>query len=346
MSRVLRFDDEISRRVLPAGLVSIVAHLGLFWAIGTGATLLPPDESLSPLRFVGQTFDVDALGADNQDEARPPGSESAPSAAAPLEEPPPDNVTPAPEADTTYAADENNATVDAHVEPPAKSKHEHEPIVEKPDPSPHPVKPPDNDPKEQENEEARAKRRPARPSQNPIDPFDLAVPGDSSGSAVPQTPSDTGSYGAEGSQAPVTDVFKAFLHLFPEANRHNPAWHDLPLGPFGRVEFSLTVGENARLLSIEIHDNEKAPSPKLLTDAVRKTQTYLFHQRLGWEGARRDGSERLALTIRVEQKSPHATTPEREGTQRHGRYGEARPTGAFFTYYDGRHIDIELERVP
>src|SRR5690606_24559343 len=80
-----------------------------------------------------------------------------------------------------------------------------------------------------------------------------------------------------------------------------------------------------------------------LIDAIRKTQTYLHHQRLGWEGERREGRQRLALTVKVEKKSPHPSAPDRTGTQRHGRYGESRPTGAFFTYYDGHHIDIELD---
>lgn len=328
MARALRFDDETSRWALPAGVVSIVAHVGLFWAIGAGATLIPPEQPLSPLRFVGQTFDVDALGLDNQDEAQPQGSESDPSQGAPFEEPTPEEAN-APKEDSPEAEPEDES--------------EPVPITDTSAPPHNPAKPQES---ERPKEDAKAPPVPARPSKKPVDPFDLGVPGDSTSSAAPQTPSDTGSYGAEGSAAPVTDVFKAFLHLFPEANRHNPAWHELPLGPVGRIEFSLMIGKNARLVSIEIHDDGKSPPPKLLIDAVRKTQTYLIHQRLGWEGERREGTQRLALTIRTEKKEPHATTPDREGTQRHGRYGEARPTGAFFTYYDGRHIDIELERVP
>ena len=45
------------------------------------------------------------------------------------------------------------------------------------------------------------------------------------------------------------------------------------------------------------------------------------------------------------KKAPHEDTPDREGTQKHGRFGEARPDTAFFTYYDGHHIEIELERL-
>jgi hypothetical protein len=178
-----------------------------------------------------------------------------------------------------------------------------------------------------------------------VDPFYLARPGAAASRATPSTPPQPGAYGAHAADAPVTDVFKAFLHLFPEANRHNPAWHELPLGPVGRVEFTLLIGKNARVVSIEIHDSKASPPPKILIEAIRKTQSSLIHQRLGWEGARREGSQRLALTIVVQQKNPHPITPEREGTQRHGRHGEARPSGAFFTFYDGHHIDIELERV-
>lgn len=333
MGRGLLFDQETSRWALPAGLLSIAAHLGLFWAIAGGAQLLPPPEPLSPLRFVGQTFDVDALGEENQDEARAPGSDSAPSAAGPLEE-----VEVEPE-----IAREPEVTNDGVV-PENDQEEASAPLVQEPAPPPRSadILPKDSFPEA----EAKTDPIPLRPPSKPVDPFDLAVPGDSSSSAAPSAPSDTGSYGADGKDAPVTDVFKAFLHLFPEANRHNPAWQKLPEGLVGRVEFSVLIGQNTRLASIEINHNTKVPPPKILSDAIRKTQSYLSHQRLGWEGERREGLARLALTVVVQKKKPHATAPEREGTHRHGRYGEARPTGAFFTFYDGQHIDIELERIP
>lgn len=330
MGRALHFDHETSRWALPAGVLSIAAHLSLLFAVAKGAELLPPDESLSPLRFVGQTFDVDALGEDNQEEARAPASDSAPSAEARLDELPPE-IAPEPDEpddEVVLEQDEQKPTA-----PPIREAER-------------PPRQAEKHPKESPAEtEPKIDLTPTpRPAKSPVDPFDLAVPGDSSTSAAPSAPSDTGSYGADGKPAAITDVFKAFLHLFPEANRHNPAWQDLPLGKVGRVEFSLLIGDNARLVSIEIHDRQGAP-PKLLIDAIRKTQTYLIHQRLGWEGKRRAGRQRLALTVVVQKMAPHRATPEREGIRRHGRYGESRPTGAFFTFYDGHHIDIELERV-
>lgn len=329
MGQALRFDHETSRWALPAGLLSITAHLGLLFAVAKGAELLPPPEPLSPLRFVGQTFDVDALGDENQEEARAPGSDSAPSAMAPLDEPPAE-VAPEPEDPKDIVLEQGQA------EAPA-------PLVQEPATTqPTEKRPQDSLPEAEPKIDATPSPRPAK---NPVDPFDLAVPGDSSTSAAPSAPSDTGSYGAEGKPASVTDVFKAFLHIFPEANRHNPAWKELPLGPLGRVEFTLVIGEGARLVSIEIHKQDDGPPPKILVDAIRKTQPYLMHQRLGWEAERRAGRQRLALTIVVQKMAPHRATPEREGIRRHGRYGEERPTGAFFTFYDGHHIDIELERV-
>lgn len=332
MGRALRFDDETSHWALPAGLLSVAAHLLLLFAVSKGAEVLPPPEVLSSLRFVGQTFDVDALGDENQDEARPPGSDSAPSALGPPEDLEPE-AAPAPEVTMGDVASERD-----QAEAPA-------PLVQKPAPAPRAETAPPADPPPKTETEREPAPAPPRPPGKPIDPFDLAVPGDSSSSAAPSTPSDTGSYGADGKEAPVTDVFKAFLHLFPEANRHNPAWKELPLGTVGRVEFSVHIGKNTRLISIEIDQDAQAPPPKILIDAIRKTQSYLSHQRLGWEGERREGLARLALTVVVQKKEPDTATPEREGTRRHGRYGEARPTEAFFTFYDGQHIHIELERV-
>lgn len=336
MGPALQFDDHSSRRTWSAGALSIVAHLGLFWVIAAGAAIRPPEEPLSPLRFVGQTFDVDALGEDDQDEASPSGDESSPHSSPPLEETPPDSETsddeseptPPPEPEEAQRETEAEPEYHAPAPPPFPRKFSASATEEAPETSSRPTAP-----------------KPTTP-QMPVDPFDMGLPGEPSPGASSSTPSETGSYGAEGDTAPVTDVFKAFLHLFPEANRHDPAWHELSVGPVGRIEFFLTIGKNARLVSIQVERDDASPPPKILIDAIRKTQTYLHHQRLGWEGERREGRQRLALTVKVEKKSPHSSAPDRTGTQRHGRYGESRPTGAFFTYYDGHHIDIELERLP
>lgn len=329
MARALRFDHETSRWALPAGLISALAHGGLLWVIAASTQWLPAEKPLSPLRFVGQTFDVDALGEDNEEEARPPARDSDSKART------------APKTSAVKSDAQSTDAPTSSAEPARELPERELPSAEVPASRPEP-----SDKVEKEVQPNRIEPAPAQSSTKTIDPFDLAVPGDASPSSARSTAGQTGSYGAEGSEAPVTDVFKAFLHLFPEANRHNPAFHDLPLGPIGRLEFSLVIGKDARLVSIEIHDEAKTPPPTLLISAVQKTQTYLVHQRLGWEGERREGRQRLSLSMVAKQKEPHPTSPEREGTYRHGRYGEARPNAAFFTYYDGRHVDIELERVP
>lgn len=338
MGPALSFIDRSSRRTWWAGALSIVAHLGLLWVIATGATILPPTEPLSPLRFVGQTFDIDAIGDDDQDEASPSGDDASPTGTPPEALPsstdiPDESGQDDPEQEPVSQDDPE----DDERDPPQPKPEYHAPA-----PPPFPRKAPTPERTESNKPETPEPVAPKKP----VDPFDLGLPGEPTSGASPSAPSETGSYGAEGDTAPVTDVFNAFLHLFPEANRHNPAFRTLPKGPVGRVEFFITIGKNARLVSIQIEQDDAKPAPPILIEAIRKTQAYLHHQRLGWEGERREGRQRLALTVKVEGKAPHPDTPEREGTQRHGRYGESRPTGAFFTYYDGHHIDIELERLP
>jgi hypothetical protein len=320
-------------------MVSVGVHLALFFAIATGAQALPPQEPLSPLRFVGQTFEVDATGssasqapaAAPSDVSLPQVLEAQPEEKAALPDTALPDVGPTELLPAELSPDENDGAPEDS--PPQDSPPQDSPPQ---DEATSPTKP-------QEPEDPTAgKPASATPKKN-TDPFDMALPGQDSSAAPEGAP---GAYGAEGEARAAIDVFRAFLHQFPEACRHNQVWKNLPPGPAGRIEFTLTIGEGSKLLLIDIEEDEDAPAPSHLIQSVLLTRKFLRHQPLMWNDEQRTGSQRLALTATVARRPANKETPDAAGLFKYGLHGESRPTGAFFTYYSGQHIEIELWRLP
>src|SRR5690606_1926789 len=73
------------RTVFSAGVASLALHGSLLIAVFGGAQTLTDPSALSPLRFSGQTFDVDSL-SETAEDVSPPTSTAAPSGKPALQE--------------------------------------------------------------------------------------------------------------------------------------------------------------------------------------------------------------------------------------------------------------------
>jgi hypothetical protein len=200
-------------------------------------------------------------------------------------------------------------------------------------------------------DQAEPEEAPAKEPKAPVDPFDLAqLPGEktnpeSAPSSATQSP-ESGTHGAEGVESSVVDVYRAFLKWIPEAARQDPTWRSLPVGDAGRIEFIMTIDEKEQLGPIQIVEDKRFPAPAHLKRALPLARRFLVNQRVAYGAQGKGGTQRLALTAIVHQRAPDPNTPEQAGVRKYGIKGGLRPTGVFFTYYSGLHIEIEMWRLP
>ena len=262
---------------------------------------------LSPLRFSGQTFEVDAVGEIAEDVFQP-SSTATPSGSPALQE--------------------------------VSNKAPQEPSSAPPPPA---AAPPSDD---AEHTLVQTVREPEptqpRQEQEEIDPFDLAqLPGEPvRADALPPR----AAYGAESTPTGVIDVFAAFLRKFPEAAKNESSWEALAPGFAGRIEFIVTLEKGERGLTLTIDEN--LPAPSYLQSSVLRTTNFLRHSNLAWRDGAAEGTQRLSLTARVERRSPGGRAPYSHGILAFGIHGEHQPNSAFFTYANGQHIEIEIQRIP
>jgi hypothetical protein len=313
MAGIYDLQSNQPRTVLSAGVASLALHGSLIALVFGGTQVWPAPDQLSPLRFSGQTFEVDAEGS-----LAPKGS-AAPSTSVPSK--------------VSAALTESTLPTDDPLPADARAPDASKKIA--PGISPPEVKPDPID-------AASASSPSSEPGANPtnIDPFDLAIPGEPAPADARPT---SAAYGAEGAPAGTIDMFAAFLRKFPEAAKNEPAWENLAPGFAGRIEFIVALEKGERGLTITIDDAR--PAPPYLRRSVVLTTNFLKHSHLAWRDGSAEGTQKLSLSAHVEQRKAGGS-PYSHGIAAFGIHGEHRPSTAFFTYASGQHIEIELRRVP
>jgi outer membrane biosynthesis protein TonB len=322
------------KRAGAALLASLLVHGALFVALGLRESLAPQTPLLSPLRFSGQTFDIDALGAPQEEEAAPASSLGSPVPLGKAVSPPEEQ-----EASPEEPAEE---LLPLPEEPePDLSAPERKPPTKEPSPTKSPASPA-NTPREV------AKQLPEVPPASPtnVDPFDQALPGEtSSGSESPPLPS-TGAYGEASAEVATVHLFPAFLKTLPLAAKSDATWGRLALGSAGKVEIILTVNEQGQLLPVRVIEGPGNRPPTYFRRAVTINRNFLLHGRFALSREQATGSQRLILTAKVARHAPDPKTPEASGVQAFGLQGGEPPTSVYFTYFSGQHIEIEMQRRP
>lgn len=148
----------------------------------------------------------------------------------------------------------------------------------------------------------------------------------------------------------MVDLFAAFLKTLPLAAKSDKTWLDLPPGPAGSVELTLTVDDEYRLAPIEIVELPSAPVPSQLKRALLINRNFLLRGKFALsQDASKEGpggSQRLRLTARISKADPDPQTPEAAGVVRLGLLGGEHPRGAYFTFFSGRHVELLLEKLP
>ena len=179
------------------------------------------------------------------------------------------------------------------------------------------------------------------------------MPPSSAAPSPPDSPApaaSSGAYGQEGLPAGVVDLFAAFLKTLPLAAKSDKTWLDLPPGPAGSVELTLTVDDEYRLAPIEIVELPSAPVPSQLKRALLINRNFLLRGKFALsQDASKEGpggSQRLRLTARISKADPDPQTPEAAGVVRLGLLGGEHPRGAYFTFFSGRHVELLLEKLP
>jgi hypothetical protein len=289
------------------------------------------------MRLHGQTFDVEALTeVASDDEARPDSARPSQGAA----EEPEANEPEAPVADPPVEADpplpDDDSPEPESPPVPAPTR----PTTPAPSPAPEPSAP------------VPAPEGPTEPLREPaVDPFASIAPRGEPPTAEATPAPDSASDGAYGEAAPDSgerlDLFSAFLKTLPLAAKTFVAFSRLPAGPLGRVEFTLTIDETHKLSPITLNREDENAPPSLLEQAVLMNRQFLVSGRFQIPTSSRIGRARFALTATVQKRKPDDSDDQSSGGVRaFGLRGGTRPTGAYFTYFSGQHIELEMWRLP
>ncbi len=162
--------------------------------------------------------------------------------------------------------------------------------------------------------------------------------------------SPSGSFGEEGVEAPTVQLRRAFVKTLPLAARGDPAWLELPLGSTFEGSFVLRVDESGLLDGVTMLEAKD----DALSRAAIKNRLFLRAGRFAVREARR-GELRLHIRARIEQHAPLGAEDSSDG----GGVGlvtaigmridpssqSAPPTGAYFTYGSGRHVEFEVSEI-
>ena len=349
----------LNRKPLHAGRVGAAMGLsvGLHAALGLALIQhpLPPanQEPTSALRLTGGTFDVEAFeesaGSPQEAQSRVASPDTqgraTPESISAAHDPPgpplaPAETPPSNEGLVVDASLPENAPLPLDNPPrtsaprvPTPTEHTQPPSTPVPESAPAPATAPSS----------------ATPSP-PVDPFDLDLPGSAAPSrgvqgAPPSIQSPGGSYGEESAATPVVDLHAAFLKTLPLAAKTDSTWSQLPLGPAGSIIIKLTIDSSLKLAPIAIMDTPEQPAPDYLKRMAVKNRDWLHTQRFSIGPQSQAGTQLLRITATITQKSPDADTPEATGTQALGTRGGVQPTGAYFTYFSGRHVELRVERL-
>lgn len=321
MLAVRIFSADRQREVLTT-VGSLAFHVVLLGSLALRAQLAPEEPLLSPLRFSGQTFDIDALGAPSEDEADANAGASEPAAGA---DTPPDAPEP-----------------QAEDEPSTESQSEPDSSPPMPEDAPEPETSPPKAPPAKPSPAPKPTGAPKPPPR--VDPFDLGVPGEpSTGASAPPRPR-AGAYGQEEAESSVVDLYPAFLKTLPLAAKADSEWLGLPEGAKDYIDVRLTVDESGKLLPVEVLETPEHRPPDYLKRAVTLNRSFLIHGRFALAPSQPTGTQTLRLVATILKREPDRDTPDAPGVRAFGLQGDP-AIGVYFTYYSGHHVQIKMRRL-
>jgi hypothetical protein len=139
---------------------------------------------------------------------------------------------------------------------------------------------------------------------------------------------------------PARGFARAFTRALPAANTGDPAWGELPLGPVGFVEVSVTVGADGAIEETKIWNKPRKP-PSYLARLVDRTLILLRGGRFALTNGGA-GTETLRLDVTLSERAvesgPLALGFEAPSPGNPGR--------AYFQLASGRFVEtkVRIER--
>lgn len=153
--------------------------------------------------------------------------------------------------------------------------------------------------------------------------------------------SGTGAYGQEGTAQARASLFAAFVRTLPLAGKLLPGWLDQPVGQKSKILVELRVDGTGRLREVELI---RGDTKSLLARTALKNEAFLSHGIFAIRGEQ-GGQLLIELSSEVEEREPSS---EEDASGRVVALGQRiaesppgkPPTGAYFTYGNGRHIEL------
>lgn len=166
------------------------------------------------------------------------------------------------------------------------------------------------------------------------------------GRSASEPEASSGAYGQEGIARARASLFSAFVRTLPLAGKLLPAWLEAPLDQKQKVLVELRVDAGGRLHEIEI---VRGDTKSVLARTALKNEAFLGRGTFSIQGER-EGQMLIELSSEIEQRSPSEEEDAGSKVVSLGQRipdsapGQA-PTGAYFTYGNGRHIELRASIV-
>jgi len=140
-------------------------------------------------------------------------------------------------------------------------------------------------------------------------------------------------YGAAGGRRGVRDFARAFTRAVPAAVSADAAWAKLPLGVVGRLEITVEVDDNARIVAHHVEPDDLAPP---LRRIIKRTMPLLAGE-FALSAVDGAGSETMRVEVSLSQREPLAELVLGHELPSAGRSGRA-----YFTLASGRHFEATI----
>lgn len=154
-----------------------------------------------------------------------------------------------------------------------------------------------------------------------------------------------GTYGEEGQLAIRSQLRRSFIKTLPLAAKLDPVWLELDDGELEGAAFELSLGESGQLESVRVVSG--TPHPALLSAAL-KNRAFLVRGRFKIQ--EKAGARNIVIQLRA-TVSTRATDQQQLAENKVVALGlrvdpldkSAEPTGAYFRYDNGRHIEFTIK---
>lgn len=323
--RNLEFSSRRREIALLSLVLSLVLHVALYFALRGAAPPPWPTEATSSALF-GVTFEVDTLprASEAATPSAPPVAASSPAAlAASAGASLPEETPPARDVSVEPASSEDGPRLD--VAPKAEPK-----VTPKPLSTPKVIRDPES------------KEGGSKPRAKAADPI---APSTSAGSAE-QSVAPAGTYGQEGVASARASLYAAFVRTLPLAGKLLPGWLEAPPGQKSKVLVELRVDGSGRLQEVQI---VRGDTKSLLARTALKNEAFLSRGTFAIRGEQ-EGQMLIELSSEVEEREP---SEEEDARARVVALGQRippsppgrPPTGAYFTYGNGRHIELSAAMI-